>query len=1212
MEYKKRFSPYRIYKMNGKIRYTSVGPDGERKDSLTWCDDRIKEIRYIFLQKNRDNKFQLKPYQKKIMTSILSGKDTFAILPTGSGKSLCFQAPSIFFPGITLVITPLVALIEDQVEHFNKNAYPYYHPYAKNYYEGIRFKAIYPGMDGLSDQAMFSEIQNPRKDSGTGREIQYKFLYAAPERLNNPKFARLLKRAEEDGLQISHVVVDEAHCMSQWGFDFRESYLHIAQFIAQRPIRPIISAFTATATPRDIAEIKNLLRFPVDRAEKEEHSMEEKRSMEEKHSMEEEPYEDKKYEEIFRLLKRKNLSLHVLPCSDWGNGEEPVPRDAGHQDIAPQDAGRQETGSEGTQDAPRKTRLDTLFGILEKNLSRVCIIYRTTASGVDELYRTLRENELLRDRIVKYHAQMSETAKRRNRSLFERSHDETIEKERQSDAQPSGKPCRNIMIATKAFGMGIDKKDISLVIHYDMPRSLEDYYQEVGRAGRDAEKVPEAHCYLLYSVGPKKEKGTLQYTINWVTDSRNARKSGCMPIASRFSDEMKESIYFWSYYRLCYMMRYCNLVKENPGRAHGFIIGYLSDSLADSRSLKKAADSLDFFYDYIVHHYPVPPEEREHFLEEYLFRGTDIVRFAGGCPEQGQKEKGVVDRCHVEIRRLTDEVNELHINNTNLAGFLRHHPDEYQPDVPCDPLKDAPGSGQEWRSAQNKSVKGAESKSLRPSDIRQDAAFLFVSDHQACEGYVNAAWDMRRDKSPAADVMFTVDYHHVIKGVLKRQGDRWRLLTQSEDLQPYRRYLGCHIKGLFLKKRYSEWRKTKKSSKNPESPEGIQDADSLFAYAPGIRPHRLIFTIHGRERLSYFDLCVLDAIYSIEAAQKENITVEAIWDLLTGRSPSYSSQEKKRFRKDIQDSINKMRTMSLSVSDNQCGYEAKEAPFLPLTEKPRKGYSWTEIPPLFLYAEEMNGQIIKVPVSLFDVRRIQESALWKDDFRAEFRQGMPEGYSLDGNKKHAFGSRVQSLPLDAVDEKKARELLSPKDCRRLDKVRGRTYSFSPSIENTLLCHYLVHRISISRKVKRGNFILFSTIKEVTGNSEDSCLFQKKAAALMEHYSQIGYVKGYYLYITNYDYGDDLKDTAYFRAKAGSVIKYWQLDGTGHMFLSDFDAVWSWRYNKRLSDDNSNFTIKTDLVDALCRDGRSLSAETERSLALVPLGGMDGIVLQHEP
>ena len=1138
----KRFSPCTTYKINGKIRQTFIAPDGTRKDSANWIADRINEIRSIFLQKNKNNQFKLKKYQKKIMVSILSGNDTFVILPTGSGKSLCFQAPSIFFPGITLVITPLAALIENQVENFNGNSYPLYHPFADNYYENIHFKAIYPGMDGLSIRAMFSEIRHPRRPAGSRREVQYKFLYVSPERLCSPKFLRELTDAEQNGLRIDHVVIDEVHCMSHWGFEFRESYLHIADFIGKRPVRPIISAFTATATPKDIAEIKNILNFPVDPKR----------------------YAEKKYHEEFHVEKRENLSLRVIPCLSDTKTSSP------------------ETASDG-----KKTRFETLLDLLEENTGKVCIIYRTTAAGVDELYRLLKSSETLKDRLGKYHAQLPERTKKRNKNCFLNSREENAAES--VKAGSASKPCKNIMIATKAFGMGIDKNDISLVIHYDVPRSLEDYYQEVGRAGRDAEKVPMAQCFLLYSIGPKSEKGTLHYTINWVTSGKDSSELSCMPIASQFSDEIKENIYFWSYYRLCYVMKYCNIVSKYPGAAHNFIIRYLESRFSADR----ISDDFDAFYNYITGYYPIPAAAGEHFMKKYFFQGADIDRFPFLCSGQEKQnpdglptprsdwEKQSADKYHAEIKQLVGEVNELHINNTYLANLLRHHPKEYQLNRPYILSEENPDGGQEWKSQKNKKVKGEASSALRRSDIRENAAFIFVSDPDTCEAYVNAAWNMRQNKEHKVSAIFTVNYHHVINGVLNMREDGFGLLKSREELSPYARYIGCHVKGLFPQGSCGLWRKTKKSSKNPSVPEAVNEtnADSLFAFVSGAEKHELTFTVHGNEKLSYFDLCVLDAIYSIEAAQRETIYVQTVWEILTGRNPDYSTRQKLDFRAAIQNSIDKMRVLSISISDNQCAGEITKQVFLPLTDRPRgqKGYSWSAIPPLFLYAEEMNGQIIKVPVSLLNVSKIKKSTLWKEDFRAEF-------------------------PLCASD------------ARTLEQQQKHPYSFTPSAANALLCHYLIHRIAISKNKKRGNFILFSTVRSVTGTREDSCLLHRKAAVIMDWYQSIGFLHRYYLYITDYHYqladGSVAVDTAYFRMKTVPAEKRLNLRGTDYLLLSDLTLNWSPQYNKYLIDDNSNFEIKTTLSKALSGEGRALSPDARAELDAISFGRMDGIVLQH--
>lgn len=841
----KRFSPYKKYQMNGKTLYTFIAPDGQKKTSDTWHEDRIREIRAIF------HYFEFKKHQPDIIKSILSGHDTFVILPTGGGKSLCFQAPSLFFPGITLVVTPLTALIENQVNKFNLNAYPHHYLKGDNYYESVRFKAIYPGMGGLSPREMFAEIENPREERPGGRKIRYKFLYVSPERLCQPKFLRALKDAEERGLRIDHLVIDEVHCLSQWGFDFRESYLSLPRFIRQRPLRPIISAFTATATPKDIAEIKNLLDFPLNEAD----------------------YEKKKYEEKFYWDTRENLSLNVIPCRDGVPGK----------------------------DTSFLSREETLISCLEKNLTKVCVIYRTTAAGVDELYDTLKNREWLQNRLVKYHAQMPANAREKSKNAFWNSCDETLKNHASSASSP--RTGKNIMIATKAFGMGIDKKDISLVIHYDMPRSLEDYYQEVGRAGRDSASVPKAECFLLYSTGPETRRGTLLYTANWVLSQRTSPDSAYLPISSRFSETMKENIAFWSYFRLCYMAEYCRVIRDHPETAHSFIRKYLKSEFTE----EETALVLDRFHDFIGKH-PLPPVKRRRAIED----------------SQGD--------FHKELRQLIYDVNELHMNNTLLANLLRHHPDQYRLNEPCPLPADGPAS---------------------------------------------------------------------------------------------------------------------------ESP---------------------VFVLYGEEKPTYFDLCVLDAVYSIEFSQKETLYVQTIWEILSGRNPHYSSREKRDFREKIQSSIEKMRALSISLTDPACGFEITNQCFLPLTAKPQgqKGYSYQTLPPLFSYAEAKNGELIRVPVSLFNT------------------------------------ARIKKVPL------------------------------RPSVDHMLLCHYLLHRIAISRKRRRCKFIQFSTVKSVIRIREDAALFHKKTAAVLDFYRTIGYLEEFSFYIRDYSYqlADQTNntDTVYFQWQSGDEVR----------------------------------------------------------------------------
>lgn len=313
--------------------------------------------------------------QKDIIDSILQGKDIMAVMPTGAGKSICYQIPAILLPGITLVISPLISLMLDQVTSLNSN--------------GIR--AAYLNST-LTPRQMSLAIQ--RACEGT-----YKIIYVAPERLETESFKSFVASAD-----ISLVAVDEAHCVSQWGHDFRRSYTEIKSFVEGLSKRPMVAAFTATATELVKSDVKALLGLK-------------------------EPFE------ITTGFDRPNLYFGVNTDGD---------------------------------------RTNFVRAYLDKNPERSGIIYAMTRKTVEKLYYELRNGGYP---VTMYHAGLSDEIRNANQEDFIR------------DKCP-------VMIATNAFGMGIDKPDVGFIIHYNMPMSMEAYYQEAGRAGRDG---GEAECILLYA-----------------------------------------------------------------------------------------------------------------------------------------------------------------------------------------------------------------------------------------------------------------------------------------------------------------------------------------------------------------------------------------------------------------------------------------------------------------------------------------------------------------------------------------------------------------------------------------------------------------------------------------------------------------------------------------------------------------------------------------
>ncbi len=315
-----------------------------------------------------------RPLQREVIENVLAGRDTLAVMPTGGGKSLCYQIPALMRPGLTVVVSPLIALMKDQVEQMRASGVP----------------ALFLN-SSLSPEAYAENMDAVRAG-------QVRLLYLAPETLLTPRIFALL-----DAVKLEALTIDEAHCISEWGHDFRPEYRQLVD-VRRRYPKAVCLALTATATPRVRQDISRSLGFS-------------------------------QANEFVASFNRENLYIEVAPK-----------REAQHQTLR----------------------------FLERFKDQSGIIYCFSRKQVDELSAALAHQGFS---ARPYHAGLGDEERRRNQEAFIR-----------DDVQ--------IMVATIAFGMGIDKPNVRFVIHYDLPKSIEGYYQEIGRAGRDG--LP-AHCLLLYS-----------------------------------------------------------------------------------------------------------------------------------------------------------------------------------------------------------------------------------------------------------------------------------------------------------------------------------------------------------------------------------------------------------------------------------------------------------------------------------------------------------------------------------------------------------------------------------------------------------------------------------------------------------------------------------------------------------------------------------------
>lgn len=376
--------------------------------------------------------------QEKLVDTLLAGQDVLGVMPTGAGKSLCYQLPALMLPGVALVVSPLISLMKDQVAALFQAGVP----------------AAY-----LNSSLSFNQYGETLRRMEAGR---YKLVYVAPERLMTPEFLQIAQQME-----ISLVAVDEAHCVSQWGQDFRPSYLQIAAFLEALPQRPVVGAFTATATHQVKEDIEKLLilQSPL---------------------------------RITTGFDRPNLFFEVIHTKQ---------KDA------------------------------YLKAYLARRPEESGIVYCATRKTVESVCQALSEAGV---QATRYHAGLSDQERKQNQEDFVNDRS-------------------RVMVATNAFGMGIDKSNVSFVVHYNMPKNIESYYQEAGRAGRDGER---ARCTLLFSAA---DIVTARFLIEHSSDNE------------ALSEEEREHVRLRELRRLNQMAEYC----KTTGCLRAYLLRYFGDTAPD-------------------------------------------------------------------------------------------------------------------------------------------------------------------------------------------------------------------------------------------------------------------------------------------------------------------------------------------------------------------------------------------------------------------------------------------------------------------------------------------------------------------------------------------------------------------------------------------------------------------------------------------------------
>lgn len=1112
--------------------------------------------------------------QKSIIESLLKGHDTVVRLRTGGGKSLCFQAPAIISQGVTIVISPLQALCNDQVDNFNKKycteavtefnkKYVEAHPECAGFLSDKMPKAEF-------DLSVSKLVKNNNDDN-----TECKLLYLSPEMLNKPVYRQELIEAVASGkLKISMIILDEAHCLSEWGFNFRESYFQICSTIARlKKYQEIpMGVFSASLTPANADQLKVLL----------------------------------------DMKKTKEFGICTDRSADMGESSLSVKRDDLNVFILNCD----KSNLDNVKDLPK---LYYLLVLLNNISFKKCIVYCNTVKQVEYISKRISKN------LAKKGGKLSKGSISYHGKMY---HSERLGAEYKYASKELG---YNIIVATMAFGMGIDNSDVDLVIHYAIPESIETYYQEIGRAGRSADDRNN-NVIMLYKNedNSKIEKGKeKEETENQEEKKENDTAQDKNEEAPEVEkDKEKEETENQEEKKENDKAQYKNEVRKrrlvrietkrryvytvNNVFSESSVISRLDDRTKGAFKLSRRY-SFDMMKRYVMENLERQPITKEQAVEclgkkmqkcydkmalipcdqtviDEYFNGTELENIITEYirnsimraeipkkklllqqvkPKKQTSKITSVYEVNEDLRRVIGQINELYINNTLLANEIRNFNWFYKPDengTVCNKgnviaervfLEAEVGNiegcrfydrSMEWK-------KELEGEFLLERHVFNDSAFIYVrpatlsgkkefeiryhaqkilmedlksqreeyslryvyfytdvnrggatKGRQRFDLVITAAYKIDKDifdgiissnkDSTDKDFLQVLGYTQGNKYDIRLGFDKWetdRLIRkykrENDDLSEIKEderavsYIDKKINRLLGEKEIQGLYDGLSGKRNDQ-----EDYNYRVAFVKGQRRNDICCTLwyqdctaYEKAPLTYFDMCVFDAVCTIWNNNRKDFYLNTIWELLSGNEDIRFSRN--ALKDKLRESVEKLQRLRIFIASTENAPQKVSdgigERFINVQrgEDPsgREVYEIKSCPRLWTYAvETQEGQIARVPLYKLDGRRY---------------------FKLDSGQDGFDCSNISAL-CDLLNDPDERI----KIIRRMKKESILDPEYKCSIWKVVLHFYLAHRLSIIKRKNKMRFISYDTIVKLMEDYLPESLKNGKKKELLRQWS----------------------------------------------------------------------------------------------------------------